>query len=48
MKASARKISRKPAANPRPRMTRKLAQARAVVGGKGNFDSVAFLRTLKK
>ena len=32
----------------RPRMTRKLAEARAVAGGKGKFDGVAFLRTLKK
>jgi len=37
-------LERKPE---RPRMTRELAEARAVGGGKGTFDSVAFLRTLK-
>jgi len=48
MKTAARKPNRKPTANPRPRMTREIAEARAVSGGKGRFDGVAFLRTLKK
>jgi hypothetical protein len=48
MKAIARKTTRKKAEKPRPRMTRELAEARAVGGGKGKFDGVAFLRTLKK
>ena len=29
-------------------MTREIAKARAVGGGKGKFDGVAFLRTLKQ
>jgi hypothetical protein len=29
-------------------MTRELAEARAVAGGKGKFDGVAFLRSLKR
>jgi hypothetical protein len=33
---------------PGPQMTRELAEARAVEGGKGKFDGAAFLRTLKK
>jgi hypothetical protein len=48
MKTSARKSNRKAAEKPRPRMTREIAEARAVVGGKGKFDGVAFLRTSKK
>jgi hypothetical protein len=48
MKIVARKLNRKPAEKPRPRMTRELAEARAVSGGKGKFDGVTFLRTLKK
>ena len=48
MKAAARNPNRKPAEKPRPRMTREIAEARAVGGGKGKFDGVAFLRTLKK
>ena len=48
MKTVARKSNRKPAASPRPQMTREIAEARAVGGGKGKFDGVAFLRTLKK
>ena len=31
-----------------PRMTRKLAAARAIDGGKGRVDFTAFLKTLKK
>ena len=48
MKTTARKLSRKADNKTRPRMTRELAEARAVDGGKGKFDGVAFLRTLKK
>jgi hypothetical protein len=48
MKTTARKMNRKSNDKPRPRMTRELAEARAVGGGKGKFDGVAFLRTLKK
>ena len=48
MKAAARKPNRRTAHKARPRMTRELAEARAVGGGKGKFDGVAFLRTLKK
>lgn len=48
MKTAARKPNRKPAGKARPRMTRELAEARAVGGGKGKFDGVAFLRTLRK
>ena len=48
MKAAARKPPRKVADKARPRMTRELAEARAVGSGKGKFDGVAFLRTLKK
>ena len=47
MKAAAHKPNRRAASKPRPRMTRELAEARAVGGGKGKFDGVAFLRTLK-
>ena len=32
----------------RPRMTRKLAAARAIASGKGQVDFTAFLKTLKK
>ncbi len=49
MKTTVRKPIRKPAEKPRPRMTRELAEARAV--GDPNmpkYDGVAFLRTLKK
>jgi hypothetical protein len=49
MKTAARKLNRKPAEKPRPRMTRELAEARAVGDPtKPKFDGVAFLRTLKK
>ena len=48
MKATAHKPHRRAAEKPRPRMTRELAEARAVGSGKGKFDGVAFLRTLKK
>ena len=48
MKTAARKPNRKPGANTHPQMTRQIAEARAVGGGKGRFDGVAFLRTLKK
>ena len=48
MKTAARKPIRRAADKTRPRMTRELAEARAVGGGKGRFDGVAFLRTLKK
>jgi hypothetical protein len=48
MKTAARNPNRKPAKKPRLRMTREIAEARAVGGGKGKFDGVAFLRTLKK
>ena len=48
MKAITRKLNRKTADKIRPRITRELAEARAVGGGKGKFDGVAFLRTLKK
>jgi len=47
MKAVAQKPNRRAADKARPRMTRELAEARAVGGGKGKFDGVAFLRTLK-
>ena len=48
MKTAARKPIRRAADKTRPRMTREIAEARAVGGGKGRFDGVAFLRTLKK
>jgi len=49
MKAAAHKSNRRAAEKARPRMTRELAEARAVGSGKGKkFDGVAFLRTLKK
>jgi len=48
MKTATRKPNRKTVDKTRPRMTRELAEARAVVGGRGKFDGVAFLRTLKK
>ena len=48
MKTVARKPNRKTGANTHPQMTRQIAEARAVGGGKGRFDGVAFLRTLKK
>ena len=48
MKTATRKPNRKPAGKARPRMARELAEARAVGGGKGKFDGVAFLRTLRK
>ena len=48
MKAADHKPSGRAAGKARPRMTRELAEARAVGGGKGKFDGVAFLRTLKK
>ncbi len=48
MKAAAHKPNRKAADKASPRMTRELAEARAVGSGKGKFDGVAFLRTLKK
>jgi hypothetical protein len=32
----------------RPRMTRELAERRALSGGKGEFDGAAFLKSLKK
>ncbi|MCE9608854.1 MAG: hypothetical protein K8R23_01370 [Chthoniobacter sp.] len=48
MKTAAHKSNRKVADKARPRMTRELAEARAVGGGQGKFDGVAFLRTLKK
>ena len=48
MKTAARKPNRKPGANPHPQMTREIAEARAVGGGKGRFDGVTFLRTQKK
>lgn len=48
MKTAARKPTRKPAEKPRPRMTRELAEARAVDGGKGMYDGIAFLRTLRR
>ena len=48
LKAAAHKPNRRAAEKVRPRMTRELAEARAVGGGKGKFDGVAFLRTLKK
>jgi len=48
MKATVRSSNRKRVEKPRPRMTRKIAETRAVDGGKGKFDGVAFLRSLKK
>jgi hypothetical protein len=49
MKATARKLNRKAADKARPRMTRELAEARAVGDpSKPKFDGVAFLRSLKK
>jgi hypothetical protein len=48
MKSASRTTSRKRVAKPRPRMTREIADARAVAGGKGKFDGVAFLRSLKR
>jgi hypothetical protein len=48
MKAAAHKPSGKAAEKARPRMSRELAEACAVGGGKGKFGGVAFLRTLKK
>ena len=48
MKTAARKTNRRAADKTRPRITREIAEARAVGGGKGRFDGVAFLRTLKK
>ena len=48
MKTAARKPIRRAADKIRPRMTREIAEARAVGGGKGRFDGVAFLCTLKK
>ena len=48
MKTTVRKPIRRPAEKPRPRMTRELAEERAVDGGKGMYDGVAFLRTLRK
>ncbi len=48
MKAAAHKPNRRATGKTRPRMTRELAEARAVGGGNGKFDGVAFLRTLKK
>jgi hypothetical protein len=48
MKTTARRLNRKAADKIRPRMTRELGEARAVGGGKGKFDGVGFLRTLKK
>jgi hypothetical protein len=48
MKA-AHKPNRRAAEKPRPRMTRELAEARAVGDPtKPKFDGVAFLRSLKK
>ena len=32
----------------RPRMTRALAERRSVAGGKGKFDGVGFLKSLKR
>jgi hypothetical protein len=49
MKTTARKLNRKAADKIRPRMTRELAEARAVGDpSKPKFDGVAFLRSLKK
>ncbi len=49
MKTAARKPIRKTAEKTRPRMTRELAEARAVGDPtKPKFDGVAFLRALKK
>jgi hypothetical protein len=49
MKTVAQKSNRKAAAKARPRMTRELAEARAVGDpSKPKFDGVAFLRSLKK
>ena len=49
MKTTARKSTRKPAEKPHPRMTRELAEARAVGDpSKPKFDGVMFLRGLRK
>lgn len=49
MKAAMRKPNRKPIAKTRLRMTRELAEARAVGDStKPKFDGVAILRGLKK
>ena len=49
MKAVVHKPNRKAADKARPRMTRELAEARAVGDPtKPKFDGVAFLRSLKK
>jgi hypothetical protein len=48
MKSASRPSTRKRVEKPRPRMTRELAEARTVAGGKGKFDGVAFLRSLKR
>ena len=49
MKTAARKPNRRAAVKARPRMTRELAEARAVGDPtKPKFDGVAFLRGLKK
>ena len=49
MKAAAHKPKRRAADKARPRMTRELAEARAVGDPtKPKFDGVAFLRGLKK
>lgn len=48
MKTTVRSSNRKRIERPRPRMTREIAETRAVDGGKGKFDGVAFLRALKK
>lgn len=49
MKAAAHKPNRRAAEKVRPRMTRELAEARAVGDPtKPKFDGVAFLRSLKK
>lgn len=49
MKTTARKLGRKADNKTRPRMTRELAEARAVGDpSKPKFDGVAFLRSLKK
>ncbi len=48
MKTATHKPNRRVVGKTRPRMTRELAEARAVGGGNGKFDGVAFLRTLKK
>ena len=49
MKTAARKLNRRATEKTRPRMTRELAEARAVGDPtKPKFDGVAFLRGLKK